>query len=119
MHVHHSHGHVYELARSFVVALTIDTALAVLTCHVRVVLAAPAVDELEPKLAVCDPLVPLERGVGTVPHKHAWLGVRAGAGAGAGARARAGARIRVRARPRLRVQVRVRVRVGESLAARR
>ena len=83
--VHHSHGHrlhSYELARSFVVALTIDTALAVLTCHVRVVLAAPAVDELEPKLAVCDPLVPLERGVGTVPHKHAWLGLGLGLGLG-------------------------------------
>ena len=84
LHVHHSHGHVYELARSFVVALTIDTALAVLTCHVRVVLAAPAVDELEPKLAVCDPLVPLERGVGTVPHKHAWLGLGLGLGRGLG-----------------------------------
>ena len=42
-----------ELAGSFVevVALAIDAALAVLARHVGVVLPAPAVDELEPKLA--------------------------------------------------------------------
>ena len=53
-----------ELAGSFVevVALAIDAALAVLTRHVGVVLPAPAVDELEPKLA--------------------WLGVGAGLGLG-------------------------------------
>ena len=58
-------------SKSLVVALTVDTALAVLARHVGGVLRAPAVDQLEPELAVGDPLVPFERRVGAVPHQHA------------------------------------------------